>query len=180
MLVLAACAPRPVLQSKTAAVPVGVDLSGSWEIRPVDGNRPLREGEQPQTVQMPQQPSARSTQQQRRRPGSSGADIWIFLENGRKLKITQTADGLFISFDRAVVEAYTFGENRMVSVGPIEAQRVSGWEGRKLVLETMDKQTNTLSETWSLEEDDTVLVRDIVVTKGSKQLYATRQVFDRA
>jgi len=96
------------------------------------------------------------------------------------LRVTQTSDGLFISFDRAVVEEYTFGENRTVSVGPIEAQRVSGWVGHELVLETMDKQGTVLTETWALEEGGSVLIRNMSVKKGDKLLFSARQVFDQA
>jgi hypothetical protein len=87
---------------------------------------------------------------------------------------------LFISFDRAVVEAYTFGENRTVAVGPIEAQRVSGWASHELILETMDEQGSVLTETWSLEDGGSVLVRNITVTEGGKQVFSARQVFDQA
>ena len=128
---------------------------------------------------MPKQSSQQRPQQARRRPSSESPDIWIFLETGKRLRITQTSDGLFISFDRSVVEEYTFGENRTVSVGPIEAQRVSGWVGHELVLETMDEQGMVLTEIWALEEGGSVLVRNISVNKGDKLLYSARQVFDQ-
>ena len=184
VVVLTACAPRPELPSKSAATPAGVDLSGSWRIRAAAAGPRAREGEQPQTIQVPPSSSSRRPQEKGRRPRSGaadgGADVWIFLEIGKVLGVTQTRDGLFISFDRSVVEAYTFGENRTVSVGPIEAQRVSGWVGHKLVLETMDKQGTVLTETWALDEGGAVLVRDIVVTQDERQLFSARQVFDQA
>lgn len=95
------------------------------------------------------------------------------------LKVTQTEHGLFVSFDRAVVEEYTFGENRRISLGPIEAQRVSGWEGTVLVIETMDERGATLTETWALADEGNELVREIGVADGEKELYTSRQVFDR-
>ena len=180
VLALAACAPRPELPSRSAEVPAGADLSGIWRIR-VEGGAPIaREGEQAQTIRMPKESSQQRPQQSRRRSTSESPDIWIFLETGKRLRITQTSDGLFISFDRAVVEEYTFGENRTVSVGPIEAQRVSGWVGHELVLETMDKQGTVLTETWALEEGGSVLVRNMSVKKGDKLLFSARQVFDLA
>jgi len=95
------------------------------------------------------------------------------------LRITQTSEGLFISFDRSVVEEYTFGENRTVSVGPIEAQRVSGWVGQELILETMDEQGNVLTETWSLDDGGSILIRNMTMTKGEQQLWSAMQVFDQ-
>ena len=180
VLALAACAMRPELPSRSAVTPAGVDLSGIWRIRTGGGEPFAREGEQPQTIQMPKRSSSRKPQQKSRKPSSESSDIWIFLETGKRLRVTQTSDGLFISFDRAVVEAYTFGENRMVAVGPIEAQRVSGWAGHELILETMDEQGIVLTETWSLEAGGSVLVRNITVTEGDKQVYSARQVFDQA
>ena len=180
VLALAACAPRPELPSRSSANPAGADLSGIWRIR-VEGGAPIaREGEQAQTIRMPKQSSQQRPQQSRRRSKSESPDIWIFLETGKRLRVTQTSDGLFISFDRAVVEEYTFGENRTVSVGPIEAQRVSGWVGHELVLETMDKQGTVLTETWALEEGGSVLIRNMSVKKGDKLLFSARQVFDQA
>ncbi len=180
VLVIAACAQRPELLPRSAATPAGVDLSGSWRIRVAAAGPLAREGEQPQTIQIPQRSSSRRPQEQRRQPRSGSADVWIFLETGKILRITQTRDGLFISFDRSVVEEYTFGENRTVSVGPIEAQRVSGWVGHDLVLDTMDEQGAVLTEIWALEEGGAVLVRDITVTQGAQQLFSAQQVFDKA
>ena len=179
VLALAACAAPPELPSRTAAVPAGVDLSGIWWVRAGGRAAPAREGEQAQTIRMPRESSGRTSQQARRRSGSGSPDVWIFIETGKRLRVTQTSDGLFISFDRAVVEEYTFGENRTVSVGPIEAQRVSGWVGSELVLETMDDQGTVLTETWALEDGGSVLVRNLSVFRGEKQLYSATQLFDR-
>ncbi len=146
-----------------------------------DGGAPMaKEGERPQTVQMPEQYSTRRTQQKRRKSNDDYSDVWIFIETGKRLRVTQTADGLFISYDRAVVEEYTFGENRTASVGPIEVQRVSGWIGHELVIESMGKQGHVLTETWALEDDNSVLVRQILLVKGEDQLFSATQVFDRA
>jgi hypothetical protein len=67
----------------------------------------------------------------------------------------------------------------MVSVGPIEAQRVSGWEASTLVVETLDEQGALLTESWYLDTDRNVLVRDISVTRGSDEQFSTRQLFER-
>jgi len=123
---------------------------------------------QRQTAQRPSRGASRR---------SSGSAVQVFLETGELLKISQTADGLFISFDRAIVEEYSFGENRIVSVGPIEAQRVSGWQDRTFVIETLDKEGGLLTESWHIDAD--VLVRDISVFRGDKRQFASQQRFNR-
>ncbi len=111
--------------------------------------------------------------------GSGRAAVSVFLESGESLKITQTASGLFISFDRAVVEEYRFGENRLVSVGPIEAQRVSGWEGSRFVNETLDKGGAILAESWELASGGSVLIRTISLRQGEDRIFSSEQRFDR-
>jgi hypothetical protein len=116
--------------------------------------------------------------------GSSQRDVrdlavHVFLEIGSALKITQTDDGLFFSFDRSVVEEYRFGENREVSVGPITARRVSGWEGAAYVIETLDDDGAKLMETWRLQREGGVLQRTIVIWKRSDKKLALEQIFDR-
>jgi hypothetical protein len=103
----------------------------------------------------------------------------VFLESGTSLKITQTLHGIFISFDRAIVEEFTFGENRTVSVGPIEAQRVSGWEADEFIAETMDEKGAVLAERWSLAESGSTLMRTITVVEKEELVFSTKQVFDR-
>lgn len=127
---------------------------------------------------MPEKMSSRNPGR-RKSKRSSGSAIHVFIENGENLKISQTRDGLFISFDRAIVEEFTFGENRMVSVGPIEAQRVSGWETNTLVIETLDEQGALLTESWYLDTDTDVLVREISVAQGSGEQFSARQLFER-
>ena len=180
LVVLAACASRPELPARAAGNPDGVDLSGLWVLRGPEGNLARQEE---QTIVMPRnvprvfdasksRPTGRPTQRK-------GSSVHVFLESGKTLKVTQTAYGLFASFDRAVVEEVNFGEKRMVSVGPIEAQRVTGWDGETLIVETMDDDGNLLRESWYLVEGGNVLVRDIVVMKGDDEQMAAQQVFDR-
>jgi hypothetical protein len=174
MGLLAACAPEPVLLSKNPAVPVGVDLSGRWVIRSDSSNQTVRtEGGQDRLI-----PKNRP-QRSRRQKSTSGTSVQVFLEFGKLLKITQTDFGMFISYDRSIVEEYTFGENRTVSIGPIKALRVSGWEGNAFVVETADDTRTTLFESWHLASDDTVLVRDLRMSKGEEDSLKMRQVFDR-
>ena len=150
-LLLSACASKVVLQPRSAAVPVGVDLSGQWRL----------------------QGDENALNQARRR----GGQVLVFLESGQNLKVTQTPHGLFMSFDRAIVEEYRFGENREINIGPVVAQRVSGWDGAAYVIETLDKDGVVLSERYSLE-GDALLRRIRVVAREDTKMDLT-QTFRR-
>lgn len=178
LLFIAACGAAPALLARPGGNPASIDLSGTWVLRgPEAAPRP-----QEQTIVLPRptsRVSEQTRQQPQRRSRSKDSAAHVFLETGKTLQISQTAFGLFISYDRAVVEEFTFGENRTVSVGPIEAQRVSGWVGGSLLIETMDENGFVLSESWQLQDDGTVLSRDVQIVKGDQQLMAMQQVFDR-
>jgi len=184
---LSGCGSKPVLVSKHAGVPVGVDLGGHWLVRDASpANRQPAPGAGEGT-RSPTTESQRSEQGQRQgqRPPSrsrggsiSGSSVRVFLEFGESLKITQTFFGLFISYDRSVVEEYTYGENRIVTIGPIEATRVSGWDGQSFVVETLDDSGSILYETWHLNETGKVLIRDIRISKGETDNFVRQQVFD--
>jgi len=190
VLLLVACGSKPVLVSKQAGVPVGVDLSGQWLIRQHStATRQPQLGED-DGIRIPTTSSQRSRQSQGQGQGqgardksrggrSGGTSVRVFLEFGESLKITQTYFGLFISYDRSVVEEYTYGENRVVTIGPIEATRVSGWDGQSFVVETMDDSGTVLYEAWHLEGDGEVLIRDMRISKGEMDSFVHQQVFDR-
>lgn len=175
LLFLVSCATPPVLISKSAVVPTGVDLSGYWKVRLGVPTRRMEnaEGIRDELINL------KSTKRSRRKRSSSGTSAHVFLQYGTNLKITQTEFGIFISYDRSVVEEFTFGENRMVEIGPIEALRVSGWEGNSFVIETLDDTGTTLSESWSLQQNGSVLVRDIRISKGEREDFAEQLRFDR-
>ena len=173
-IALVGCAAEPQLISKSHAVPADVDLSGRWIVRADRGTR----RSDLDSTQEKLIPASRS-QRSRRQRSASGMSAQVFLEYGESLKISQTNYGIFISYDRSVVEEFTFGENRIVSVGPIQARRVSGWEGNSFVVETLDDTRTTLFEAWHLDEDNTVLVRDIRLSKDDEDKFSYRQVFDR-
>jgi hypothetical protein len=99
----------------------------------------------------------------------------VFLESGESLKVTQTSHGLFVSFDRAIVEEYRFGENREINIGPVAAQRVSGWDGAGYVIETLDKDGVILSERYSIEDD--ALLRRIRVVVNEDTTTDLTQTF---
>jgi len=181
VVLLSGCGSKPVLVSKQAGVPVGVDLSGQWLVR--DG---ISANQQPalgadEGIRIPThgQRQGQSARDNSRRGASGGASVRVFLELGESLKITQTYFGLFISYDRSVVEEYTYGENRTVAIGPIEAIRVSGWDGQSFVVETLDDSGTILYETWHLEEEGEVLIRDIRIGKNETDSFVRQQVFDR-
>jgi hypothetical protein len=103
----------------------------------------------------------------------------VFLQNGENLKITQTAAGIFISFDRAVVVEYRFGESREIRIGPVIADRVSGWEGETYVAETLDQNNMKLTERFALAGGGQVLRRTITLRGKNMQDETIFQVFDR-
>lgn len=156
LILLAGCAAKEQLVAKGAAVPVGVDLSGTWQLR-ADAQDAVKRGLL-----------------------SDSALVHVFLETGDSLKLTQTDFGLFVSFDRAVVEEYRFGEHRTVSVGPIEAERVSGWEGRSYVIETLDNDGAKLVESYRLDGAGGQMQRTYKVTYRDDVEAEAVQVFDRA
>lgn len=173
-LALAACASRPALEPRPGGNPEQVDLSGDWVLRTGD-ELPVSTEE---TIRVPKSLTRRQVETQRTRPGrrSREASVYLFLESGKVLKVTQTDYGLFFSFDRAVVEEYNFGENRVVTIGPVRAQRVSGWEGRSFVIETLDEGGHVMTERWQLENG--TLLRDIAIAKGDDTSFSQQQVFD--
>ncbi|MDJ0905315.1 MAG: hypothetical protein QNI96_04805 [Woeseiaceae bacterium] len=177
MLLIAACGSTPPLPAKPATVPDGLDLSGDWTMRDASRstNRRIRDAERnaagPGESLIPGQ-SKRSGR------GNSDVQVHVFLESGELLRITQTDYGLFISFDRAIVEEYRFGEQRMISVGPIQAERVSGWENNAYVIETRDKNGTMLIESYRLQNPDS-LVRSVEITGDPTAEFFVQQVFDR-
>ena len=172
---LTACAGTEPLPPRSGGNPEQVDMSGQWTMR---GSSGLARSDE-QTIRMP--PLVGQPTSQRRRTSSrpDGSSMNVFLTSGKDVKITQTVYALFFSFDRAIVREYNFGENRTVSVGPIEGQRVAGWDGAVFMVETMGRDGDVLTEAGSLTEGGAVLVRDLSMRKGENTSFATRQVFDR-
>jgi hypothetical protein len=156
LLLIAGCAGKEELLVKSAMVPIGVDLTGTWQLR-ADSQEAIRHGLR-----------------------SDSALVNVFLETGDLLKLTQTDYALFVSFDRAIVEEYRFGEKRTVNVGPIEADRVSGWEGRHYVIETLDDDGAKLVDSYGLSPDGGEMMRTFRVIDGNSVQVDVEQVFDRA
>ncbi|MFQ5548638.1 MAG: hypothetical protein ACE5FV_10120 [Woeseia sp.] len=180
-LLLYACAAPEVLIPKSAAVPAGVDLSGQWKIRPeslkgqprIDEAIDRTDGVDSRTVM-------REMQQGRARSGETrGGLVHVFLETGESLSITQTAHALFVSFDRAIVEEYRFGENRPVSTGAADAHRVSGWEDSAYVIETLGENGMKLTDRYSLGDGNDRLIRSITLRSRDFEEVTIVQGFDR-
>jgi hypothetical protein len=175
---LVACAAPDPLPRKDAAVPVGVDLTGRWQLRDDsrDSNREiqaaLRKASGAGESLVP-----KSNKKSKRRKDEM--QVHVFLESGESLKLTQTEHGLFVSFDRAVVEEYRFGEQRMANVGPVAAERVSGWENGAYVIETRDKEGAMLIEAYRLEGPD-LMVRTVRIVHDEAVVLDARQYFARS
>lgn len=183
MCIAGCAAQREVLVAKSAAVPAGVNLSGRWQLRGDDEETIRRISEAERKAAGGEEDILRLPRQEKpgsRRRRSDGAVVHVFLETGKALKITQTEHGLFISFDRAVVEEYRFGEQREVNIGPVVADRVSGWQGTAYVVETLDQEGAKLVETWRLFEEGQTLMRTIKIEQGGVTQLSVQQVFDRS
>ncbi len=166
--VLSACAgsPPPRLTPVGDVIPAGVSLEGRWQLRAGadDAERRIRKAEY------------------RSSGGRRGADepsVYVFLRIGERLKITQTPYALFVSFDRSVVEEYRFREHRLISVGPIEADRASGWVDGKYVIQTLDSEGAVLEETYALEQGGDALVRTVSINYDNEQVLSLRQLYGR-
>ena len=142
------------LVSKSADVPDGVDLTGQWHLI----------GDARADILKPMDEDIR---------------VDVFVRIGTSIKVTQTDYALFVSFDRAVVEEYRFGENRVVSKGAIEADRVSGWENAAYVIETRDSEGAMLVETYRLTGGGETMTRTVEITFRGDPEYQLRQVFEQ-
>jgi hypothetical protein len=176
------CASREELIAKSATIPHGVDLSGQWRLRVASQDTVKRIKDAELRAAGGEKGIQIGTQEPRRsgRRSLDGTLVHVFLETGSALKITQTEFGLFISFDRAVVEEYRFGEKRQISVGAIEADRVSGWQGDTYIIETLDMEGAKLVETYRLDDAGRTLIRSIVVIEDDARQVDVTQAFDRA
>lgn len=182
VLLAGACSSPEVLVPRDGTVPTGVDLSGNWTIRDNESadERRLRDAIR-KTANIKNSDIMSQTGGSSRSANNraKGGLVFIFLETGTNLKVTQTPGGLFISFDRAIVEEFRFGENRVVSVGQIEAQRVTGWEDETLIVETLDRNGMKLTERFHLIDGGDTLERTIILRSSEGERESMIQLFDR-
>jgi len=181
LAVIVGCAAKEALVPKSA-ISAGNNLTGQWQLRENSeaAAKRIREAEFAAAGGYePLIPEGNHSSDRSTRRDKGGASVHVFLESGRSLKITQTDYGLFISFDRAVVEEYRFGENREVSVGPINADRVSGWEGNSYVIETLDDNGAKLIEVYQLQNGGLTLQRKVTIIDKKVTQLDVKQVFDR-
>ena len=80
---------------------------------------------------------------------------------------------------RSVVEEYRFREHRLVNVGPIAADRVSGWVDGRYVIQTLDSDGALLEESYALEAGGDELVRRVTVTFRKETVLSLQQAYDR-
>lgn len=184
VFLLCACGTPEVLLPREAAAPSRIDFSGLWRIRPDEAgsavaiNDAIRRtaGQRQSRRQQVNSANPRALPQSSR--GSRAGQAHIFLEIGESLKITQTAHAIFISFDRAIVEEFRFGENRLVNIGEIEAQRVSGWDGDQYVVETLGKNRMKLTERFLLLDGGDTLQRRLIFRSKDLEEVIVVQTFD--
>jgi hypothetical protein len=170
-LALAACVTTaPRLTAIGEPIPPGVNFAGRWQ---------LQQGAAGSSAGPQEAMAAARRDRGRGRPGAEGPPVYVFLRTGSALKITQTPDGLFVSFDRSVVEEYRFREHRLVNVGPIDAERASGWLDGRYVIRTLDSEGALLEESYALDTGGDVLVRTATIDYGSKEMLSFRHAYDR-
>jgi hypothetical protein len=176
-LFFVACAAPKLLEPMAAGAPENVDLSGSWQLRVDSASERHRIDEAISRAAGPGAPIDGRPRRQRR--GSSGDLVYVFLETGESLKVTQTSEGMFLSFNRSRVEEFRFGENRMINVGQIDAQRVSGWVGEEYIVKSLDKNGMKLTEKLWLSDGGDTLNREFTFSSKKDPKVVARQAYDR-
>ena len=181
---VAGCASEPEpLERKSGLAPAGIDFTGQWLMQDdFDAMqrriaRAIRD-----TDGVDERDFLRRSRAQPSRSGRSsrrdvGGLVHVFLKNAARLRISQTADGLFVGFGRSVVEEYRFGEARRVSIGGAAARRVSGWEDDTYVIETLGDSGMKLTERFRLLGADGRLEREIVLRSKELEQVAIVQTF---
>lgn len=95
------------------------------------------------------------------KPNSRGV-AHLFFENSKKIKITQTNYSLFINFNRSIVEEYSFGEVKKITLGNVIARRSSGWVNNSYRIETLDDYGMKITEEYKLTGSSNNLERMLI------------------
>ncbi len=183
LVLLASCGSNETLLRKSAVAPPNMTLTGQWElIEDIDTvlrdfDSAIRQTSDAKNALSGTQ-NSRSSRKIRSREKVGGL-VHVFLENGKNLKITQVEFGLFISFDRSVVEEYQFGEARMMNIGGAQAQRVSGWESEDYVVETLGSEGMKLTERYHLIETESRLYRQVILRSKKGETVVTDLTYRR-
>lgn len=177
-----ACGSREVLVPYSAEPVEETSFAGFWELNEDSRdvarqlNRAIRDTAD---IRVDVFPPSENDPARRARIRTSGGLAHVFLENGRSLKVTQTPSAIFISFDRAVVAEFRFGESREISLGEVTAQRVSGWLGSEYVVETLDRNGMKVTERYGLSGGGRTLIRKIVFRGKRKNEATVVETFSR-
>ena len=178
------CASKEILLPHSSVAPQGVDFSGTWHINEQESadrqsiNRAVTQTDGVNDSSVGGRPNQGSGQRGRA-SRNSGALVDVFLNTGDMLQIKQTPHGFFVSVDRSFVEEFRFGESRLISVGEIEVQRASGWDGPVYVVETLDKNGNKMTQRFWLSDDKKVLHREITFRGRKGETSSVIQFFRR-
>jgi len=185
MLLLTGCGTRESLVRISGPAPSASELSGRWKLvedyaatqreldRAIGATNGIDEARELRRLN-----SAQASGKHTPRPKVGGL-VDVFLQNGKTLKISHTERDLYISFDRSVVEEYHFGEVKMIRVGEAAAQRVSGWEDKQFVVETLGKEGMKLTERYQLIDEGTHLRREIVLRSKAGKEFTVIETFSR-
>ncbi len=184
-LLLTGCGTRESLIRISGPAPSASELSGRWSLledydttqRELDRAIGATNGVD-EVRELRRLNSAQASGKHTPKPKVGGL-VHVFLQNGKTLKISHTERDLYISFDRAVVEEYHFGEAKMIRVGEAAAQRVSGWEDRQFVVETLGNGGMKLTERYNLIEEGTQLRRKIVLRSKEGEEFTVIETFSR-
>ncbi len=174
LLSLAGCASGLKLPDPSRDFPSDLAFAGDWqrvEFREQDRMEPER-----LRVPTTRQATSRASSGPKAKPGRK---VRSFLEFGKTLRITQLDSAMLISFDRAIVVEYRYGEHRMANVGPIAGERTTGFRGESLEIITLDDDGAQMTETWRLQRRASALERRVTIVKGNKELYSLRETYRR-
>jgi len=185
IIALAGCGNREMLVPIRNARPESVSFAGRWRMREdfeamqAEIDRAISQTDGVDERKILRGMIASNSDRRSRSNRNVGGLVHVFLENGQSLRISQTDAGLFIAFDRSVVEEYRFGEARMLSKGGARVQRVSGWEGDAYVIETLDEHGMKLTERYELAAGGGELIRRITLRSADLESVTVEQTFVR-
>ena len=112
------------------------------------------------------------------KPNSRGV-AHLFFENSKKIKITQTNYSLFINFNRSIVEEYSFGEVKKITLGNVIARRSSGWVNNSYRIETLDDYGMKITEEYKLTGSSNNLERMLIFRDRDLNEISILQIYQK-